>query len=200
MSKENIIDIGAEAILIKKDGNLIKRRVKKRYRHNKIDEILRKKRTRLEARNIERISQDINVPKIIEVDEENKEITMEFIKGGRLSEVLNKFSLKKQERIIKEISGAISKMHNKNIIHGDLTTSNMILEENIYFIDFGLSFHSLKEEDKAVDLHLLKQALEAKHFKTWEKLWGIFIENYRPEKKKSILDRLEKVEGRGRYK
>ncbi len=72
--------------------------------------------------------------------------------------------------IFKEIGNLIGKMHNQNIIHGDLTTSNMIVNSNekkIYFIDFGLSFFSEKIEDKAVDLHLLKRALESKHLKKY---------------------------------
>ena len=67
----------------------------------------------------------------------------------------------------------------------------------IYFIDFGLGFHSNRIEDKAVDIHVLKQALEAKHFQNWETLFNIFKKAY---KNKQVLERLKKVEKRGRYK
>ena len=67
----------------------------------------------------------------------------------------------------------------------------------LYFIDFGLGFFSTKAEDKAVDLHLLKQALESKHYKNFEKLYKTILKNY---KHKDVLKRLEKVELRGRYK
>ena len=196
-----IIDRGAEAIILRDKGKIIKKRVKKKYRHKKIDQKLRKKRTRWEGRNMERVKSEINIPQIFDVNEKDKEISMEFIEGDRLSEVLNGFPLKKQKEIIREIGEEVSKMHQQNIIHGDLTTSNMILNENnIYFIDFGLSFHSLRVEDRAVDIHLLRQALEAKHFKTWKKLWKEFKENYNPKNNKKVLERLKKVESRGRYK
>jgi len=93
-------------------------------------------------------------------------------------------------------------LHNHLIIHGDLTTSNMILNKEIYFIDFGLSFFSEKAEDKAVDLHLLKEGLESKHYRIWEECFRCALEAYRKEANKSseTLKRLEIVEKRGRYR
>ena len=78
----------------------------------------------------------------------------------------------------------------------------MILkDEDIYFIDFGLGFISRKVEDKAVDLHLLKQALEAKHFKHWKILFDDVLNGYGISKDaERVLKQLEKVEKRGRYK
>ena len=74
----------------------------------------------------------------------------------------------------------------------------MILKDNkIYLIDFGLGFFSSKIEDKAVDLHLLKQALESKHYENFEKYYKVILDNY---KHKDVIKRLEKVELRGRYK
>ncbi|HLC62675.1 MAG TPA: O-sialoglycoprotein endopeptidase, partial [Candidatus Nanoarchaeia archaeon] len=82
------------------------------------------------------------------------------------------------------------------------TTSNMIYSKEIYFIDFGLSFFSEKAEDKAVDLHLLKEALESKHYKIWEECFKSVLEAYKKEANKSgeTLKRLEAVEKRGRYR
>ncbi len=198
---KKIIDAGAEAIIFLKNNKIHKKRIKKNYRHEKIDEKLGKKRTRTEARNIERISSVINVPKLAKVDEKNKEIIMQHIKGKRLSEHLNNFSEKKQKQIARKIGNGVGKMHEKSIIHGDLTTSNLILSKNkIFFIDFGLSFFSKRKEDKAVDLHLLKQALEAKHFQNWEKLYKEVIKFYKPQNKKQILNQMKKVEKRGRHK
>ncbi|MEI6850166.1 MAG: serine/threonine protein kinase, partial [archaeon] len=89
-----------------------------------------------------------------------------------------------------------------NIIHGDLTTSNMIYSKNeVYFIDFGLGYESSNIEDKATDLHLIKQALEAKHFKYFEKLFNSILKGYKISKNYSlVVKRLEAVEKRGRYK
>ena len=93
-------------------------------------------------------------------------------------------------------------MHNNNIIHGDLTTSNMILNKEVFFIDFGLSFFSEKIEDKAVDLHLLKEALESKHSNIWERSYKAALDSYfkKAVDGRQVLERIKIVEKRGRYK
>jgi len=196
--KQQIIGRGAEAILIKKNSHLIKDRIKKSYRLPELDLKLRKSRTKKEAKLLDKAYSIIKVPKIISSD--NKEIIeMEFIEGKKLSETLD--NLKDKNKICEKIGQNISKLHDKEIIHGDLTTSNMILKDNeVYFIDFGLGFNSKKIEDKAVDLHLLKQALEAKHFLYWKDLFNSVIKGYKSPNKVLILEQLKKVEARGRYK
>ena len=77
----------------------------------------------------------------------------------------------------------------------------MILKNHrLYLIDFGLGFHSNKVEDKAVDLHLIQQALNAKHFKIADECFNIIIKNYKPKNHKLIIDRIKVIESRGRYK
>ena len=204
MTSQKIIFHGAEAIIILDKDKIIKRRVKKSYRLNELDEKIRKLRTRRETKLLEKASKLIPVPKIIEVNEKEKEIQMEFVKGKKLSDNLGNFPRVWQLKILRQIGENIAKIHNSNIIHGDLTTSNMIFnEENnkVYFIDFGLGFGSHKIEDKAVDLHLLKQALEAKHFNNWEKLFDEVLKGYKTSKDhKKVFERFKKVEKRGRYK
>ena len=202
--KPKILFQGAEAHIIKSNNFIIKDRVIKSYRIPELDEKIRKLRTRCETRLLEKASEKIPVPKIIKSDEKSKKITMDFIDGKKISDNLNNFSEKKQLEIFRQIGENISKLHDSNIIHGDLTTSNMILNEKehrVYFIDFGLGFRSHKIEDKAVDIHLLKQALEAKHFKNWEKLFGEVIKSYSISKDyEKVFERFKKVEKRGRYK
>jgi len=198
---KKIIGRGAEAILIRQDNKLLKKREKKSYRLDEIDVKLRKLRTRSEGKIMNKLQGKIFVPKILKVNEQTKEIYMEFIEGKKLSEHLDKFPLSEQKKICIKIGQEVGKIHDLDIIHSDLTTSNMILKQDwVYFIDFGLSFQSKKIEDKAVDIHLFKQALESKHFKNWKDLFNCFIKNYKPRDKKGILDRLKKVELRGRYK
>ena len=99
-------------------------------------------------------------------------------------------------------SDEIAKLHNVDIIHGDLTTSNILVHDKIYFIDFGLGFISTKVEDKAVDLHIIKKALESKHYTHAEECFKYLLEGYTKENTETatILRRLEKVEKRGHYK
>ena len=199
--KQKIIQQGAEAILIQKNKKLIKRRVKKSYRFPVLDEKIRKQRTKREAKLLEKASKLIPIPKIIKVSDKTKEIDMEFIEGKKLSEHLDE--LKNAKEICTQIGKNIAILHNSNIIHGDLTTSNMILsnDNKLYFIDFGLSFVSSRIEDKAVDLHLIKEALEAKHFKNSGKFTKAILQGYKESKfYNQTLERLRKVELRGRYK
>jgi len=199
---ENIVATGAEAVLIHKDSKLIKRRIKKSYRLPIIDEKLRKTRTKKESKLLEKASNLIPVPKIIKVSDESKEIEMEFIEGKKLSTHLD--NLPNAIEICKTIGNQIAILHDNNIIHGDLTTSNMILsnkDNKVYFIDFGLGFESKKIEDKAVDLHLIKQALEAKHYLNYQKFFEAILDGYKASKHHAmVLNRLKKVELRGRYK
>ncbi|MBI2043026.1 Kae1-associated serine/threonine protein kinase [Candidatus Pacearchaeota archaeon] len=252
---EKIIQLGAEAEIILSRNKIIKRRVPKFYRLKELDEKIRKLRTRSETKLLEKASKIVNVPKILNINvkdlskmlevggwkegikKNNFEIQMQFIKGKRLSENLDKFPLKKQKEICRKIGENISKLHDSNIIHGDLTTSNMIYFENfnkeknknnksknslkevfrdnnslgvgwwekgsfsVFFIDFGLGFISHKIEDKAVDLHLLKEALEAKHFQNWKILFNEVLKGYKVSKHcEKVVEQMRKVESRGRYK
>ncbi len=201
MVNSKIIAQGAEAIILLSNNFIIKDRIPKSYRLPELDNKIRKRRTKSEAKLLEKASKIINSPKPFFVPDFYK-IKMPFINGKKLSEHLDNFPLAKQKQICKQIGEAIAKLHDNDIIHGDLTTSNMILKNNkVYFIDFGLGFISHKFEDKAVDLHLLKQALEAKHFKHWEELIEEVFKGYKKFKdSKIVFERLKAVEKRGRYK
>ena len=194
-----LIAQGAEAKLYKKDTSLIKDRIKKSYRIKEIDTRLRKSRTRREAKILKKLEEmNFSAPKLLETDEKEK-IEMEFIDGPKIRDILEEKDFLK---LSKEIGKKLAILHNNEIIHGDLTTSNMILKKEVYFIDFGLSFFSKRIEDKAVDLHLFRQALESKHYKIWEESFKAFLKEYEKgaEEGKDIIKRLEKVESRGRNK
>lgn len=185
---------GAEAVIYKDKDKIIKHRIPKSYRHKIIDDNLRKQRTRREAKIIEKIQ--VPSPKLISVNGKEMKIEMEFIDGDKLRDV---FDLK----YCSDIGKNIAIMHNQDIIHGDLTTSNMIVKKGvIYFIDFGLSFFSKKIEDKAVDLHLLKQALESSHYLNYKTAFNKILTEYKKIciNFDEILTRFEIVESRGRNK
>lgn len=196
-----IIQQGAEAIIYLENNTIIKDRTEKKYRIKEIDEKLRKHRTKKESNLLIKANKIINSPQPTKI--EKTKIEMPLIKGEKLSEIFDKLEKKHQEKICLEIGKSIAKLHDENIIHGDLTTSNIILdkENKIYFIDFGLGFTSTRIEDKAVDIHLIKQAFEARHFKTWEKDIKNILKGYELSKNYSkTIEQLKKVESRGRYK
>ena len=190
---------GAEAIVyLGKD--VIKDRISKSYRHKKIDVKLRKFRTRREGKILKKLEMiKFPSPRIIDMDDKEMKLKMEYIKAPMLKDVLEKKDYKK---ICKNIGKYVAILHNNQIIHGDLTTSNMLLKRGkVYFIDFGLSFISYRVEDMAVDIHLLKQALESKHYSICDECFKYFLKGYKKVKNyKEIISRLKKVELRGRYK
>lgn len=198
MPQQKLITQGAEAKIILIDNKIVKDRIPKKYRIRELDNKIREQRTRKEIKLLIKASSLIPAPKPLLIPDMGRMIHMPFIKGRKLSDHLDKFPLQKQKMICRQIGESIAKLHDNNIIHGDLTTSNMILKQNkIYFIDFGLGFISSKNEDKAVDLHLLKQALEAKHFKRWEVLLKEVLRGYSISKdSKSIIEKLKAVEKR----
>ena len=206
---KKLISQGAEAKIFLEKDKITKERIPKKYRTKEIDEKIRKQRTKHEAKILRTAKQaKINVPKILNLDKkllpkEKYTLEIEYIKGDKLSDNLNNYPIKKQLEIMKKLGQQTKIMHENNIIHSDLTTSNTILKDNkVYIIDFGLSYFSSKIEDKAVDLHLIKQALNAKHYEIPEKLFASFLKGYKHKNNNSdkIIERLKIVEKRGRYK
>jgi TP53 regulating kinase-like protein len=194
---------GAEAVITRDGDVLTKERIRKGYRIMEIDERLRKRRTAMEAKLLRAAGRaGVNTPKILEEDKFS--LKMEYVDGKRVRDILNDGNC---DRICEKIGESVGKLHSYDLIHGDLTTSNMIFRIEgrdivIYFIDFGLGFISQRAEDRAVDLYLLHEALESTHFTVLEKAWKsvlkAYMEHYSGADK--VIKALSKVEKRGRYK
>lgn len=203
----DIIYRGAESIIyldnFEDQKVLVKERIKKNYRIEQIDSKLRKQRTKEEIKLLTEARKcGVATPKILHADEANYKIIMEFIDGKRIKELLNNSDKKTIEKICFEIGRSIGKLHSAKIIHGDLTTSNMILKDDkVYFIDFGLGEFSNRVEDFGVDLNLLYEALKSTHFKILKTCWNNIIKGYKKEYKdaEKVLEKIEKIEKRARY-
>ena len=193
---------GAEAKLFlgkfKGEKALFKERVPKPYRGEALDEAIRKQRTKAEAKLLgEARSVGVETPKVFDVNDARKSIAMEFVEGKRLKDELNGKNL----GLCSEVGRLVAKLHKNNLIHGDLTTSNILVRgKGLVFIDFGLGFRSKRAEDKAVDLLVFKKTFNATHSALgngWELIEkGYLAEN--PEGK-DVLARLAEVEARVRY-
>lgn len=187
---------GAEAKVYKDQNKIIKIRIEKKYRCKELDQNLRAQRTRKEAKVLEKVvSLDIT-PELLSTNNQDI-LELEYIHGKKLSEYLEKLPYKK---ICRELGQKIRQLHDHDIIHGDLTTSNLIYDEKqdkLFIIDFGLSFTSTKDEAKAVDLHLLKEALASKHIAVADAAFKEVLLGYNS---KSVEKRLSLVEQRGRNK
>lgn len=197
----DILYQGAEAILYldKYLGQkaIVKKRIKKTYRHPELDERLRRQRTKREAKVILRLlDQGINVPMVYDVDLAQSTIVLEFIEGTKLDKYIDQNPDKAME-IGKKIGEILFKIHKANIVHNDFTTSNMIInDQGIFVIDLGMSFDSHRIEDKAYDVLLFKRAINARHCKTFHRLWSGFEQGYEDKK---VLKYSKVLEKRGRY-
>jgi len=211
--KEDVIRKGAEANLYYGSwfGKevIFKHRVPKKYRMEELDKRIRTKRTLNEAKALIKVKNyGLNCPQVYEIDVENSIIVMKYIKGNKLKDILELLDPVKKIKIFKKVGYFIARLHENGHIHGDITTSNMILTDNdeLFLIDFGLHNYSDSIEDKSVDLHLFKRVLISSHGKDYETCYGAFLEGYREEysnekldESNAIIKNIAVIETRGRY-
>lgn len=187
---------GAEATVEIGQEQVVKKREAKRYRHPELDERLRQERTETEEELMARAKQHgVNVPDILSKDDGRLE--MEKIDGKTLKQVLED-----EPELLRSLGRNVAHMHSAGVVHGDMTTSNVMVQDGeVFLIDFGLAFLSQRAEDRAVDIHLLRQVLRTSHPDTAEEGWKLFVEGYSKfEDSDEVLSQLEEVEKRGRYK
>ena len=202
-----ILKRGAEAVLYLEQAEegrvLVKERIPKRYRLAELDTRLRKLRTRKEARLlVEARKRGVPTPKIFEVDEQKAKIRMEFLEGKLLRDFLLEEKIDRIEKICLKLGRLVGRLHAADLVHSDLTPSNIIVKnDELYFFDFGLGEFSRRVEDKAVDLRLLHQALQATHGRILKKAWELIVKGYREEYKdaEKVLERMREIAKRVRY-
>jgi len=180
---------------------ILKIRKTKTYRNPSLDLKIRKQRTIKESQIISLVkSFGIPTPLVYFVNLEKALIVMQEIPGKLVRDLPE---LKIIELSI-EIGKLVGMLHKNGVMHGDLTTSNFILHQNtVFVIDFGLSQNTIKPEDHAVDLRLIKEILNSAHAKIMETAWKNFLIGY-----KSIVGNVNyikitklvsDIESRGRY-
>jgi len=205
-----VIRIGAEAVVSRLRWNgfdlVSKHRVPKPYRIPELDRRIRDKRTLHEAKIIVELKKaGVPAPAIMLLDRSSSTIYMQYINGIELKRALDELDPIKIEKIARRLGEIIGKMHLKKIVHGDLTTSNIILDksEKIYLIDFGLSSVTDDVEELAVDIHLLDRSLESAHHKIRERFMKHFLIGYSKIVGKNrtleILRKVKEIRMRGRY-
>jgi len=208
---DNIISIGAEAILLLDEWfglpAVRKIRVRKKYRETTLDELIRRKRTLIEARLlIAAHEKGVPTPIVYDIDKDHYSILMEYIPGTKLRDIVESLPVKLMEKIFFEIGYHSGILHENEICHGDLTTSNVLFvreREAIFFIDFGLGAFTNRLEDAGVDVHLFLRSLESAHTSVTKQAFKAFINGYRRARSqktvKMVLDKVEEIRSRGRY-
>ncbi|KAL8844941.1 MAG: hypothetical protein Q9176_000613 [Flavoplaca citrina] len=226
---------------------ILKHRPPKPYRHPTLDTRLTRHRILSEARTLVRCRREgVPVPGVLALDADNGWMMMEFVEGGTVKEGLQRLRERwkgrakegeewgSREEEVKGLMGRIGEvvggMHDVGVVHGDLTTSNLMLrpgqegnmtspdgiqrgsdgdsdeeeinlDGEIVLIDFGLATQSVHDEDKAVDLYVLERAFGSTHPEVEEGFQEV-LRAYGESYKgaKVVLKRLAEVRMRGRKK
>jgi TP53 regulating kinase-like protein len=201
---------GAEANLFLENWHnrkvILKKRLSKGYRNPQLDINIRRFRTIHESQLLHDAKlAGVSTPTIFMVDLAETTINMQYIDGVQVKQILNNLPRKDRILLCQNIGKTIGRLHKSGIIHGDLTTSNMILTPNkkIYFVDFGLGEHSNAIEARGVDLHLMKRAFQSTHYKYVKECFEAVTRGYSKEMGEreagEVFKRIREIEIRGRY-
>jgi TP53 regulating kinase-like protein len=210
LAEPTLLKKGAEASLYLADWHqrkaVIKVRIPKRYRPEALDKQIRSYRTVHEPQLIhEAKAAGVPTPLIYMVNVTQSSITMEFVEGQQIKQMMNKVQKDQRQKLCLIIGESIGKLHRQGLIHGDLTTSNMILspEGKIFFVDFGLGEKNIELEAQGVDLHLMKRALQSTHYQFWEDCFKNILCGYSSvlgvEVAEKVYEKIREIERRGRY-
>jgi TP53 regulating kinase-like protein len=210
VTKPKLLKRGAEASLFVTAWHgkkvVVKTRLPKKYRSEKLDKAIRTYRTVHEPQLMHEAKRaGVPTPIIFLVDVEKAVIVMEYIKGRQVKKLLETLPAKERNDVCRQIGELIGRLHGHGVIHGDLTTSNMILTGTgkIVLVDFGLGEKNVELEAKGVDLHLLKRALQSTHYGFAEDCFKAVMQGYAPvvgeAGAKDVLDKISEIERRGRY-
>ena len=205
-----LIRKGAEASIFLEEWHerrvVMKTRLPKSYRVELLDASIRLARTLREAHLLHDSKRaGVPTPTIYQVDTDTCTIIMEYVNGPRLKETFAKMDRPRLRRTCKHVGSLIGRLHSSGIVHGDLTTSNMILRdgEKLFFIDFGLSDYSRELEARGVDLLLMGRAFKSTHFALFSGAFEAVINGYREVVGRSstelTMKKMREVEARGRY-
>jgi len=197
VDSQKLLKKGAEASLFQASWHgrnvIIKARLPKWYRPAELDAKIRGYRTAHEPQLMHEAKKaGVPTPTIFLVDTKNATIIMEYVEGQQVKQVLPHVSQKKQQELCVKIGVLIGKMHRKGVIHGDLTTSNMILTAG-----------GRELEVRGVDLHLMKRALQSTHYKFSEDCFRNVMKGYSSllgeENAEKVFEKIREIERRGRY-
>jgi TP53 regulating kinase-like protein len=185
---------------------VVKRRVRKAYRHEQLDASIRKERTIKEASAIRDAKiAGARLPSILGLDLERSTIIMTFIEGSLARDAIDSMTNARRLSLLEEMGRQVGLLHSAGIMHGDLTTSNIIVpsDEKPFTVDFGMSRKSTDREDHGTDLHLLQRSLIATHALDATSSLRRVAKGYREvvgeEMARSSLRKAAEIARRGRY-
>jgi TP53 regulating kinase-like protein len=205
-----LIRKGAEASIFLEEWHgrqvVLKTRLPKAYRVDRLDSSIRLARTSREAHLLHDCKRaGVPTPSVYEVDTASCTIIMDYVNGPRLKEAFLEMGDSNLRRTCGLVGSLVGRLHSGGIVHGDLTTSNMILRDRdkLFFIDFGLSDYSNELEARGVDLLLMNRAFKSTHFALHSKAFEAVLDGYRRiigrKEAECVLTKMHEIEKRGRY-
>jgi TP53 regulating kinase-like protein len=128
---------------------------------------------------------------------------MDFIPGTQFKQIAGRIPEHQLVSFCHDFGRLIALLHDGNVVHGDPTTSNVIVDDNtkLWLVDFGLSEMNATLETKGVDLHLIQRALETTHWDLQETMLEATLEGYievQGDSAEPILSRMNEIRERGR--
>jgi Kae1-associated kinase Bud32 len=181
---------------------LIKTRTVKGYRHPDLDADIRSQRTRNEARLIQEARRlGVPTPIIYDIDLERAELVLQDVGRSRVKDALSGADDDAISDICREIGRLAALLHAGGMVHGDLTTSNMILSDGrIWLIDFSLGNRNATIEEMGVDMHLLREAFLSAHSEIIDRFQEV-LDSYAEHCPfhEEIFKKVRQIEARGRY-
>jgi TP53 regulating kinase-like protein len=210
VAQKSLLKKGAEASLYIAQWHglkvIVKVRLPKKYRPAALDMQIRTYRTVHEPQLMhEAKTAGVPTPLIYMVNVPEASITMEYVEGQQIKQVLNAAPEDMRRALCVTIGELIARLHKQGLVHGDLTTSNLILshEGKIYFVDFGLGEKNIEVEAQGVDLHLMKRALQSTHYLFWEECFKNVLSGYSSvlgsDYAEKVYEKIKEIERRGRY-
>ncbi len=201
---------GAEADLFRSKVDpwetVVKRRIRKGYRHESLDDSIRRERTISEATLLhEAKAAGVRVPSVVGINIENNTIVMTHVDGVMARDCLDSMSRNDSMKLFKSLGAQIGLLHTAGIVHGDLTTSNVIVAASgaPVIVDLGMARRSTDPEDRGVDLHLLQRSIATSHRKDLSPLLRALSTGYRETAGEDVFQstsaKAREVARRGRY-
>ena len=183
---------------------VVKRRRSKGYRRRELDDRIIATRTTHEALMLSRArSNGVLTPFVLHVNPVEGIIIMQYIEGPTASELASKAPLAELGPVFEGIGRSLAILHGNKIVHGDPTTSNVILRgAEVFIVDFGLASQTSEIEQMGEDLYVLEMALKSAHHARSRELFRHFVSGYEEELgdvSSAILKRLGEISRRGRY-
>lgn len=185
---------------------VLKKRVRKGYRAIELDKRIRTERTSREALAMHAVKcLGVRAPTLLEINPNECSIIMTYVHGTSARSALDSTSPPDSKSILTDLGRQVGLLHGGDIVHGDLTTSNIIIDSGLrtHMLDFGMSSHTSEGEAMGADLHLLERSIATSHTSETRASIRAFLKGYAESvgaaRARAVFKKASTIARRGRY-